>query len=236
MIRGLRTILPVDSVNGGRGNMARINYDAQLKELKNQMLLLGTMIEEVMKDTILALANKDEKKAKEITSGDDKIDNQVRRITQECYTILLRQQPVAKDLRSVSAALKMVTDMERIGDHGADISELTILMGSRPYPDSIKLIEEMSKVTTEMLIWAVDSFAEDNVDKANEVIAKDDEVDELFLKVKDSIADCIKKGNTNANQELDLLMVAKYFERIGDHATNIAEWVLFSLTGTLPKD
>lgn len=216
--------------------MARLNYDLQLKELKNQMLLLGSMIEEVVQVTVHALMKQNVDEAKEIAGGDDKINAQVRKIEQECYTLLLRQQPIAKDLRTVSAALKMITDMERIGDHGTDISELTILMSNSSYPEIISLIEKMAKETSVMLIAAVDAFAEENALKAEEVIRKDDVVDELFLKVKNSIAQSIKTSDTDAMQELDLLMVAKYFERIGDHATNIAEWVLFSINGELPKD
>lgn len=216
--------------------MARLNYDLQLKELKNQTMLLGSMIEEVIQGTIQALVKQDVEKAREIASGDEKIDEQVRHIEEECYTILLRQQPIARDLRAVSAALKMITDMERIGDHGADISELTILMSSVAYPEEIRLVEQMAKETTVMLIEAVDAFSEENAEKAKAVILRDDVVDELFLAVKKSISNTIKTCDTDARQELDLLMVAKYFERIGDHATNIAEWVLFSITGELPQN
>ena len=140
--------------------MARLGYDMQLKELKNQMMLLGSMVEEVIRDTISALVKQDTEKAREIVSGDEKINEQVRNVEQQCYTILLRQQPIARDLRAVSAALKMLTDMERIGDHGADISELTLLMSSSPYPEEIRLIEEMAKETSVMVIDAVDAFAQ----------------------------------------------------------------------------
>ena len=213
---------------------ARVNYDMQLKELKNQMLLLGSMVEDVIRETIGALVNQDVEKAREIAESDDKIDAQVRNRDQSCYTLLLRQQPIARDLRTVSAALKMITDLERIGDQGADISELTVLMSSMKYPKEIKLIEEMAKETSVMLIEAVDAFAEENLEKATQVISKDDVVDDLFVKVKDSIAESVKESD--AMTELDLLMVAKYMERIGDHATNIAEWVIYSITGELPKD
>lgn len=210
-------------------SMARKLYDLQLKELKNEMMCLGSMIEEVIRLSIAALINQDEEKARQIVAGDDKIDEQVRLIEQKCYFLLLRQQPMAGDLRAVSAAFKMLTDMERIGDHGVDISELTLLMRDEKYPPVIKLIEEMAKETAIMLIEAVDSFTEEKEEKAKEVIAKDDCVDELFLKVKSVIADTIKENHESAMLSLDLLMVAKYFERIGDHATNIAEWVLFYL-------
>lgn len=216
--------------------MAREYYGQQLKELKNRMLLLGSMIEGVIEDTVRALVSQDIEKAKEIAAGDDKVDKLVRQIEEQCYSLLLRQQPVARDLREVSAALKMITDMERIGDHGTDISELIILMSENPYPEEIGMIEEMSKEAMIMLIEAVDAFAQADAKKAEAVIGKDDIVDALFLKVKDSIALSLKTSETDAKQELDLLMAAKYFERIGDHATNIAEWVLFGITGELPKD
>ena len=199
--------------------MARLGYDMQLKELKNQMMLLGSMVEEVIRDTISALVKQDTEKAREIVSGDEKINEQVRNVEQQCYTILLRQQPIARDLRAVSAALKMLTDMERIGDHGADISE------------EIRLIEEMAKETSVMVIDAVDAFAQQDSEKAQQVIDNDDKVDEIFVSVKNAIAESVRGGCPDPMQELDLLMVAKYLERIGDHATNIAEWVLFAVTG-----
>ena len=208
--------------------MAREYYDVQLRELKNQMLHLGSMIEETIQGAVCALVKQDVKKAEKIAKGDDKIDELVRCIEQHCYMLLLRQHPMASDLRDVSAALKMITDMERIGDHGADISEITILMSDEPYPDVIKLIEQMSKETMLMLIDAVSAFDEQDEKKANMVIEKDDVIDDMFLNIKQSIEkDILKKEEIK--HELDLLMVAKYFERIGDHATNIAEWVIYSL-------
>ena len=216
--------------------MAREYYGLQLKELKNQMLLLGSMVEGVIEGTVSALVSQDIEEAKEIAAGDDKVDRLVRQIEEQCYSLLLRQQPVAGDLREVSAALKMITDMERIGDHGTDISELTVLMGKKPYPDEIRMIEEMSKEAMVMLMEAVDAFAQADAKKAGAVIEMDDIVDELFLKIKGAVALSVKTSETDAEQELDLLMTAKYFERIGDHATNIAEWVLFGITGELPED
>ena len=217
--------------------MARELYDLQLKELKNQMLKLGCMIEEVIRNTVDALIKQNSEFAVDITKGDNEIDEQVRNIEAICYKLLLRQQPVASDLRQVTAALKMLTDMERIGDHGVDISELTILMSEKKYPEEISYISEMAKHTVSMTIKAIDAFAEQDKDMAEAVIAMDDEVDELFVNTKHSIAAGIRNSiDYWAEQELDLLMVAKYFERIGDHATNIAEWVIFSVTGELPKD
>lgn len=214
--------------------MARLNYEMQLKELKNQMMLLGSMIENAIQGTIQALVKQDVEKAEKIASGDEEINEQVRVIEQLCYTLLLRQQPIARDLRTVSAALKMITDMERIGDHAADIAELTLSMSKETYPEEMNLIEKMAKETAIMLIESVDAFAEQDQKKAEGVIARDDRVDELFTDAKKSIAASLKTNDANAMTELDLLMVAKYFERIGDHATNIAEWVMFSITGDFP--
>ena len=217
--------------------MARENYDLQLKELKNQMLKLGCMIEEIIRNTVEALMKQNTEFAMNITKGDSEIDVQVRKIEAICYKLLLRQQPIASDLRQVTAALKMLTDMERIGDHGVDISELTILMSEKKYPEEIAFISDMAKQTVSMTIKAIDAFAEQDIEKAEVVIAMDDEVDDLFVNTKHSIAEGIRNSEDYwAEQELDLLMVAKYFERIGDHATNIAEWVIFSITGEFPKD
>ena len=183
--------------------MAREYYGLQLKELKNQMLLLGSMVEGVIEGTVSALVSQDIEKAKEIAAGDDKVDRLVRQIEEQCYSLLLRQQPVAGDLREVSAALKMITDMERIGDHGTDISELTVLMGKKPYPDEIRMIEEMSKEAMVMLMEAVDAFAQADAKKAGAVIEMDDIVDELFLKIKGAVALSVKTSETDAEQELD---------------------------------
>ena len=131
----------------------------------------------------------------------------------------------------ISAALKMITDMERIGDHAADISEITILLGEAPYLNHMQEIKEMAKETTMMVVNSVEAFVTKDVARAEQVIKQDDKVDLLFDRVKKGIIELIAKDATNGEQAADLLMVAKYFERIGDHATNIAEWVLFSITG-----
>lgn len=216
--------------------MARNSFDGQLKELKNQMILLGGMVEEAIAGAIHAFVEQDTEKAETIVRGDDKVDAQVRMVEQLCYNLLLRQQPVAGDLREVSAVLKMLTDVERIGDHAEDISELTILMTGRPYPEAVRVVEQMAKETTVMVNHSIDAYVEGDMEKAQGVIDRDDVVDGLFDGAKASISELIKKGGADAEQALDILMAAKYFERIGDHATNIAEWVLFSKTGVLPKD
>ena len=152
--------------------MARLGYDMQLKELKNQMMLLGSMVEEVIRDTISALVKQDTEKAREIVSGDEKINEQVRNVEQQCYTILLRQQPIARDLRAVSAALKMLTDMERIGDHASDISEITIMLADKPYVLEQDDIKKMASETVLMLIRSIEAYVEKDMEKAKEVIEK----------------------------------------------------------------
>ncbi len=216
--------------------MPRQYYDEQLAELKNHMLQLADMVETAIQEAVQALISQDAKKAEEIKKGDAEIDDQVHTIERLCYSILLRQSPVATDLREVSAALKMITDMERIGDHAEDISELTILMAGGAYPDIIKTVKKMADVVILMLREAVVSYLEKDTEKACWVIGKDDEADALFDTVKASIETLIRSGQSDAEQALDILMTAKYFERIGDHATNLAEGVLFYLTGKLPDD
>ena len=170
-------------------------------------------------------------RAEEAIAYDKEIDAKERNVEQLCDKLLLMQQTVASDLRLVSATMKMITDMERIGDHAADISELTIFMAGKPYIREISDIEQMAKQTTVMVTNSVDAYVNRDIDLARKVIQMDDEVDDLFNKVKKEIIGEIRIGSDDGEQTTDLLMAAKYFERIGDHATNIAEWVIFSLTG-----
>lgn len=211
--------------------MPRINFKKQLEQLNDQMITMGSMIENAIETAIAALVSQDTSRAEEAIAYDMEIDAQERNIEQLCYKLLLMQQPVAGDLRVVSATMKMITDMERIGDHAADISELTLLMAGKPYIREITDIEQMAKETTVMVTKSVDAYVNRDLEMAREVIAMDDMVDDLFNKVKSEIIGEIRAGADDGEQTTDLLMAAKYFERIGDHATNIAEWVIFSLTG-----
>lgn len=211
--------------------MARINYEKQLEQLNDQMITMGAMIENTIRTAITALVSQDTERAEEVIAYDYEIDAQERGIEQHCYQLLLMQQPVAGDLRVVSATMKMVTDMERIGDHAADISELTLLMARKPYISEITDIEQMAKETTVMVIKSVDAYVNRDLEMAREVISADDVVDDLFKKVRTAIIGDLRAGRDGGEQTMDLLMVAKYFERIGDHATNIAERVIFMLTG-----
>ena len=209
----------------------RNRFDRQLKELNNEMIEMGAMIEAAIEKAVSALVNQDVEKAKEAVKGDDVINHQEKNIENLCLKLLLQQQPVARDLRQISAALKMVTDMERIGDHAADISVITIALASQPYVKKLEHIQEMAKETMQMIVKAVDAFVEKDKEKAIAVMQQDDVVDDLFDTVKKELIGLIHENPENGEQAADLLMVAKYFERIGDHATNISEWVVFSITG-----
>ena len=211
--------------------MPRTNFKKQLEQLNDQMITMGSMIENAIETAIAALVSQDTERAEEAIAYDMEVDAQERNIEQLCYKLLLMQQPVASDLRLVSATMKMITDMERIGDHAADISELTLLMAGKPYIREITDIEQMAKETTVMVTNSVDAYVNRDLDLARKVIQMDDDVDELFNKVKSEIIGEIRTGGDDGEQTTDLLMAAKYFERIGDHATNIAGWVIFSLTG-----
>ena len=214
----------------------RIRFDEQLEQLNEEMINMGNMIEASIGNAVKALMKQDEELAKKTMAGDEKIDRTERKIEDLCLRLLLQQQPVARDLRTISAAMKMVTDMERIGDHAADISEMTILMSSdKPYRVNIEHVKSMASETMLMLIRAIEAYVEKNNDKAHVVMKQDDVVDELFDKVKAELIDFIREHPEDGEQAEDLLMVAKYFERIGDHATNIAEWVEFALDDKVRK-
>lgn len=212
----------------------RNRFDRQLLELNNELIQMGSLIERAIEMGISALVRQDVEKAKKAIAFDAEIDAQEKTIEALCMKLLLQQQPVARDLRLISAALKMITDMERIGDHAGDISEMTILMAGSEYVRSeidIELVENMAKETTDMVIKSVDAFVNKDLELARSVIAQDDVVDDLFAEFKQKLIEKINENVKNGEQATDMLMVAKYFERIGDHATNIAEWVIYSITG-----
>ena len=226
---------------GGSPNMegqkvtSRKYYEMELQKLNASLLEMGEMIRMAIGGAVTALLEFDHDKAREIIAYDEQIDRQNREIEQQCYTLLLSQQPVAGDLRMVSAALKMTTDMERIGDHAADISEIELMLENLPTL-SCAPIRQMATETSVMLIKSLEAFAQRDEEKANWVIGRDDVVDDLFDTVKSELIEAIRQNADNGEAATDLLMAAKYFERIGDHATNIAQWAIFSITGEMPKD
>ncbi len=208
----------------------RNRFDRQLEELHVELIEMGSMCEDVIRKTSKLLQSGDAKVAKEIRKEDSNIDEQERLVESLCLKLLLQQQPVAKDLRKVSAALKMITDMERIGDQASDIAEIIETTDFSVPTNDVKLTK-MAETTIAMVTESIDAYVKQDLELVREVIARDDEVDDLFLEVRQEIADdMVEAGDPMSS--LDLLMIAKYFERIGDHATNIAEWVEFSITGT----
>ena len=207
----------------------RRRFDEQLEQLNQEMLQMGTMVENSIQKAIEALLRQDTTLAQSVMEFDSQVDQKQKEIERICFTLLMQQQPVASDLRVISAALKMVTDMERIGDHAADISEMTLHLAHEPYIKNLEHISKMASETMWMLIQSIEAYVEKNVKKATDVIAHDDIVDELFAQTKQELIELIHKDKNNGEQATDLLMVAKYFERIGDHATNLAEWVIFSI-------
>ena len=207
----------------------RSKFDEQLRLLNQEMMYMGTMIEDSIQKAIDALIDQNAELAKKIMNSDNDVDHEQKKIENICFNLLMQQQPVAKDLRVISAAMKMVTDMERIGDHAADISEITSMLASEPYVLNLDDIKKMASETVIMLIRSIEAYVEKDMKKAQEVIRHDDIVDDLFDKNKADIIELIRHDPEKGEQATDMLMVAKYFERIGDHATNIAERVIFAL-------
>lgn len=211
----------------------RTNFDNQLALLNNELIIMGSLCEEIIALTANALSKSDKLSASRAFPIDEKIDHKERDIEALCLKLLLQQQPVARDLRQISAALKMVTDMERIGDQAADIAEIIRHLDGFS-SDNCENIGEMAKAAIKMVTQSIDAFVKRDVSLAKEVVEYDDVVDDYFCRVRDSLIDMITKNPADGKYALDFLMIAKYFERIGDHAVNISEWVVFSVTGVHP--
>lgn len=209
----------------------RVKFEKQLTDLNDELIHMGSMIEQAIEMSISALVRQDEDKARKTIMFSDEIEHMEKEIENRCFRILLSQQPVAGDLRRVSSALKMVTDMKRIGDFAGDISEISLNLLGQEYIKKLDHLTKMAKETTVMVINSIEAFVQEDVVLAGEVIKSDDIVDELFLTVKDELINLILNNPENGSQATDMLMIAKYFERIGDHAENIAKWVIFSVTG-----
>ena len=206
-------------------------FENQLTQLNNMLIEMGGMIEKAISTAIKALIEQDVDAAKKAIGYDEEIDRYEKDIEALCLKLLLMHQPVAKDMRIISAALKMITDMERIGDHAADISEITILLAGKPYIKKLEHIPQMADAAIKMVTESIDAFVKNDLELARAVMKYDDVVDEFFDKVKFDLIKLINEDITNGEQALDFYAIAKYFERIGDHAVNIAEWVAFSITG-----
>lgn len=207
----------------------REKYEIQLAQLNSSVLSMGKMIEVAIESTILALMGRDVDAAKTVHANDENIDNMEREIESLCMRLLLQQQPMATDLRFITAALKIITDMERIGDHAVDIADLVLNLSDLKY-SGMSEISEISSEIIGMIHDSIQSYIERDYNKAKDVIARDDLVDNLYHIIKKDLIEKIKKTE-EGEQILDYFLIAKYFERIGDHAVNIAERVVFALTG-----
>ena len=209
----------------------RNKFDEQLLQLNHEMIEMGALCEEVIALSSQALTEGDTALAAKVAPLDSEIDHKEREIENLCLRLLLQQQPVARDLRQISAALKMITDMERIGDQASDIAEIIITEEKSEAQDIPKIIK-MSEAAGKMVRDSVNAYVEKDLELSRKVIKDDDVVDELFEEVKTTLIDFIAENKGEQGGEaIDLIMVAKYLERIADHATNIAEWVEFSITG-----
>lgn len=211
--------------------MMRTRFDEQLDILNATLIELGGMIEYAIDASARALVKRDVRLARAVMAYDPSVDQKEREIEQMCLRLLLQHQPVARDLRFISAALKMITDMERIADQAADISELVTMLDARAFAETPVHIPEMARCATDMVHCAINAFVGRDKDAAHAVIDADDRVDGLFDAVKRDLIDWIARAPDVGSSALDLLMIAKYLERIGDHAVNIAEWVVFAVTG-----
>lgn len=219
--------------------MVRNRFDTQLSLLNTEIIEMGALCEATISDAVKALIENDRELARKTIEAEKQIDQKEKDIESLCLKLLLQQQPVARDLRLISAALKMITDMERIGDQAADIADIVII-ADLSLPRDFKDIALMAEATIKMVTESVEAFVQRDLVLAKEVIAYDDVVDNLFNVIKNEVIEIIAEMPKQSKEEqnkmgtdvIDILMIAKYFERIGDHATNIAEWVEFSITGT----
>lgn len=208
----------------------RSRFDEQLAILNKEMIEMGALCEEIISKVLLALSENSADYLDSILTVGAEIDRKEHAIETLCLKLLLQQQPVAKDLRQISSALKMITDMERIGDQAEDIAEIIPFIKNRP-ERADKLLHDMARASIRMVTESVNAFINHDIELAYEVVRNDDEVDKYFDLIKQEIVREILANPHDGECSIDLLMIAKYFERIGDHATNIAEWVVFSVTG-----
>lgn len=210
--------------------MGRKVYQEQLRKLNSELIQMGDLCEEAMSLVMKALREKDEEIAVGVHKIENEIDQKERDIEAQCMTLLLRQQPVAGDLREISSALRMIADMERIGDQTADIADITKYV-TKSQLEVHPTIFTMGKAVSKMVNDSINAYVRRDEKLARQVIASDDQVDGLFLKVKDELVEAVRKNQDSDGYELDMLMIVKYLERIGDHAVNLGEWVIYSIYG-----
>ena len=209
----------------------RNKFDSQLEKLNLELITMGALCEDAISASVKAMTYGDEALCEKVFAADAEIDQKERDIEAICMKLLLQQQPVARDLRVISSALKMISDMERIGDQASDIAEITKFIKNSSVKSRVH-ISDMAEAAIKMVTDSVDSFVKKDLSLARSVMEYDDKVDNLFDCVKDELVRLIAEDRANGEFCIDLLMIAKYLERIGDHAVNIAEWVEYSITGS----
>lgn len=209
----------------------RSRFDHDLEKLNSELIEMGNLIESSIEAAVTALKTKNVQLANRVVEGDKEVNAMEREIEDLCLKLILQQQPVARDLRMISAALKMITDMERIGDQASDISEITIRLSNEKYLKELVHIPQMADSTIKMVRDSIDAFVKRDISLAESVIKYDDVVDNLFDVVKTELIGYIRNSTDSSEQAIDFMMIAKYFERIGDHAQNIAEWVYYAIKG-----
>lgn len=209
----------------------RNRFDQELTALHDLLIEMGTLSQKSIETAKDALLQQDRQLARQVYEYEREVDEKEKEVERRCLKLLLQQQPVASDLRVISTALKIITDLERISDQSCDIAELADRMADQPYIKQLVDIPKMAEAVIKMVKESIDAFVTSDIDLAQRVVAQDDVVDDLFNQVKNDLIALIRKDANNGEQAVDLLMVAKYLERIGDHATNVAEWVVFSITG-----
>jgi len=215
--------------------MVRNRFDQQLENLNNELVTMGALCEDAITSAIRALFEKDMEMAAKAREIERQIDQMEKDIESMCMRLLLQQHPVARDLRVISSALKMISDMERIGDQAADIAEISKYLMETEIPDAIHL-RRMSDYAAGMVTRSINSFVNQDLDMARQVILDDDEVDSDFELIRESLIQAVRERTVDGEFLLDVLMIAKYIERVGDHATNLAEWVVYSITGAHPEE
>jgi len=212
--------------------MTRSRYDQELEELNLDLIRMGALAEQAIEQAMKALDTCDIELARKVIEADDKVDGMARQIEGRSMKLIMKQQPVAGDLRIISAALKMITDLERIGDQAADIAEIAVMLCKKPDNKKPEHIKEMEKLAVTMVRMAVDSYVKMDADTAEAVIQMDNVQDDLFNTVKGELMDIASGDRDAIDHVVDFLLIIKYLERISDHAENIADWTLFALDGT----
>lgn len=213
--------------------MLRSRFEKELSKLRADLNKMCHLVTLAIEDCVTAFKTQDKELAKEIIEQDKIINDIERTIEARCLSLMLKQQPIATDLRNVTTALKIVTDLERIGDQSADIAEILMDLHGDSMYRMVEHIPNMASIAKKMVKDSIDAFNEGNLEKAEEVKRMDDALDGFFLMVKDEVSEIIKEKSDNTDLGIDFLMIAKYFERIGDHAVNICEWVEFNQTGSV---